>query len=487
MVQMTETSNEKLIARLVVSLMALLLLFSWFPAFGLPLGDSHEGRVLGQFALHMKNFWSMGMVSSSFGASWEPFSDVPYTHHPPALTFLHVFVSTLVGEGLRQIKLISYAAGIVTVPALYWMGRNLGINAKAVLLSVLLLLTTPWWWLYGRLGLGLLPNILMIGTIWAATLNPTKRRIVLASIATFFAIAASWHGVFLMPFLWFHAWHRRKFDRLTLSLIGVGVVGGLVILIWVSQGGGFSEFGEHFGERVERDWTWGQFVQRQWDFATSLLPFWYTILVVPAFLLGIIDSRTRYLTTSLTLMVLVFAIVPSNGAWIHNYWNFPILLALFPGFAIMGEWVMSLMNEKFQSISHQTTKLISSVIFLLLFLALVANLHPKNLHEDHFVKKSDAGRLVSEVELSDSQRIAWHLPQVPWPTWVSREWSLPTSSLSSALDLGTVPLDDIILLRIDRLPDWIDSEIESALEREKGDYGIVRASVMKNYANGMQK
>jgi len=42
-------------------------------------------------------------------------------------------------------------------------------------------------------------------------------------------------------------------------------------------------------------------------------------------------------------------------------------------------------------------------------------------------------------------------------------------------------------LRIDRLPDWIDSEIESALEREKGDYGIVRASVMKNYANGMQK
>ena len=117
----------------------------------------------------------------------------------------------------------------------------------------------------------------------------------------------------------------------------------------------------------------------------------------------------------------------------------------------------------------------------------MANLHPKNLHEDHFVKKSDAGRLVSEVELSDSQRIAWHLPQVPWPTWVSREWSLPTSSLSSALDLGTVPLDDIILLRIDRLPDWIDSEIESALEREKGDYGIVRASVMKNYANGMQK
>ncbi len=487
MVEMTETSNEKLITRSVITVIALLLVFSWYPAFGLPLGDSHEGRVLGQFALHMKNFWSKGVLNSSFGASWEPFSYVPYTHHPPALTFLHVVVSTFVGEGLRQIKLISYISGIITVPALYWMGRNLGINAKAVLLSVLVLLTTPWWWIYGRLGLGLLPNILMIGTIWVATLNPTKRRVVLASIATFFAVVASWHGVFLMPFLWFHVWLKRKFDRLTLSLIGAGVVGGLVILIWVSQGGGFSEFGEHFGERVERDWTWSQFVQRQWDFATVLLPFWYPILAVPAFLSGIIDSRTRYLTTSLTLMVLVFAIIPSNGAWIHNYWNFPILLALFPGFAVMGEWALGLIKEKFHLISQKTTKLISPFVFLLLVLALVTNLQPKQLHEDYFVKRSDAGRLVSEVELPDSQRIAWHLPQVPWPTWVSYKWSLTTSSLSDALDLSNVPSGDIILLRIDRLPDWIDGEIESALEREKGNYGIVKASVMKNYVIGAQK
>ena len=112
MVEMTETSNEKLITRTILSILVLLQLFSWIPAFGLPLGDSHEGRVLGQFALHMKNFWSMGAVSSSFGASWEPFSDIPYTHHPPALTFLHVIVSTLLGEGLKQIKLISYSAAV---------------------------------------------------------------------------------------------------------------------------------------------------------------------------------------------------------------------------------------------------------------------------------------------------------------------------------------------------------------------------------------
>ena len=177
MVVMTETRNEKPLAKIAVSMIALFLLVSWFPAFGIPLGDSHEGRVLGQFSLHMKNFWSMGAIDSSFGASWEPFSDTPYTHHPPILTFLHIVFSAIFGEGLKQIKLISYLAGVLTIPAIFAMGKNLAISSKAVAISILILTTTPWWWVYGRLGLGLLPNVLMIGTIWAAAKNPSKQKL----------------------------------------------------------------------------------------------------------------------------------------------------------------------------------------------------------------------------------------------------------------------------------------------------------------------
>ena len=186
----------------------------------------------------------------------------------------------------------------------------------------------------------------MIGTILVSTTNPTKRKIVLASLATFFAVASSWHGVFLFPFLWFQTWRRRKLDQLTFSLLGASILGGLVILLWVSQGGGLSELGGHIGERVERDWTWNQFIERQWDFAQALLPIWYTVLALPALVVGLVDSRTRFLTTSLISMVLVFALVPSNGAWIHDYWNFPILLTLFPGFAVMSEWIFSFIKEK---------------------------------------------------------------------------------------------------------------------------------------------
>ena len=484
MVEMTETSNEKLITKIAVSIMALFLLVSWIPAFGMPLGDSHEGRVLGQFALHMKNFWSMGVVASSFGASWEPFSDIPYTHHPPVLTFLHVIVSSIIGEGLKQIKLISYVAGVLTIPALFSMGKNLGINSKAVTISILFLITTPWWWVYGRLGLGLLPNVLMIGTILAATEKPTKRKTVIASLATFFAVAASWHGVFLFPFLWFQTWRRRKFDQLTFSLMGASILGGLAILLWVSQGGGLSELGDHIGERVERDWTWNQFAERQWDFAQTLLPLWFTILALPALVVGLVDSRTRFLTTSLISMVLVFALVPSNGAWIHDYWNFPILLTLFPGFAVMSEWIFSFIKEK---ISLEKTDSITLGGFLLLASVLILVLQPVSLHENYFDETSDAGELVASIELSSGQKTAWHLPQVPWPTWVSNKWNVPTASLLNAEDLGTVPSEDIVLFRIDRIPDWLDEKIEFAIEDQKGRYATVKAHVMKQHVIGVTK
>ncbi len=55
------------VAKVLIAALMAFLAVSWWPAFGLPLGDSHEGRVLGQFSLHVANFWELGLVGSSFG------------------------------------------------------------------------------------------------------------------------------------------------------------------------------------------------------------------------------------------------------------------------------------------------------------------------------------------------------------------------------------------------------------------------------------
>jgi hypothetical protein len=103
------------------------------------------------------------------------------------------------------------------------------------------------------------------------------------------------------------------------------------------------------------------------------------------------------------------------------------------------------------------------------------------LHESYFDETSDAGELVASIELSSGQKTAWHLPQVPWPTWVSNKWNVPTVSLSNAEDLDTVPSEDIVLFRIDRLPRWLDKRVKFALISSRGNYGIILVSDMKKY------
>ena len=183
-------------------------------------------------------------------------------------------------------------------------------------------------------------------------------------------------------------------------------------------------------------------------------------------------------------MVLVFALVPSNGAWVHDYWNFPILLTLFPGFAVMSEWIFSFIKEK---IRLEKTDSITLGVFLSLALVLMLVLQPVSLHKNYFEETSDAGKLVASIELSSGQKTAWHLPQVPWPTWVSNKWNVPTASLLNAEDLGTVPSEDIVLFRIDRIPDWLDGKIDFAIEDQKGRYATVTAHVMKQHVTEVIK
>ena len=136
MSEMAAPRVDTRVAKVLIGALMAFLAASWWPAFDLPLGNSHEGRVLGQFSLHVANFWELGPMGSSFGAAWEPFSEVPYTHHPPLLTFLHMVVSAIAGQGLFQVKVISYLAGLGTVPALWWVGYRLGFRALPAAVAV---------------------------------------------------------------------------------------------------------------------------------------------------------------------------------------------------------------------------------------------------------------------------------------------------------------------------------------------------------------
>ena len=477
--------DNRFVKGMLIALMAFLAI-SWWPAYRLPLGDSHEGRVLGQFALHVANFWNLGFVDSSFGASWEPFSQIPYTHHPPLLTYLHLLISTVAGQGLAQIKMVSYVAGLTTVPVLYWVGRRLGLGAFAAFISTVALVATPWWWVYGRLGLGFLPNLLMIGSIWAVLEEPKIRRLRLAGTASFFAVVASWHGVFLAPFLWLWVWRRHRFNRISLRLALPIILGMLLVMIWVVQGGGVGELGDHFDQRTRGNWTWGEFIERQWRFARELLPTWYLIVALPGFIAGLVDIRTRFITTVLAVMVVLFAVIPDQGAWIHDYWNFPILLVLFPGLAVLadriGTWVIHWLDNRFAGrLTGESRIYAKATVVVLLAVSALFVLAPTSRHNRHFAITAMAGELITETKPALEQTAIWHVPEVPWPTWLAYAWDLPPVALIKASDASNVPDHDLVIVRLDRLPNWLSSTASESTVNTKGRYALLKGSTLQRH------
>ena len=457
---------------LVVGLVAFLAV-TWTFSFGRPLGNSHEGRVLGQFALHVRNFWDLGPTGSSFGADWRPFYDAPYTHHPPLLTGLHLLVSAVLGQGLWQLKAISYLSGLATVPALYWVGRRMGFGALPVAAATGALVATPWWWVYGRLGLGFLPNLAMVGMVLLLADEATGRGLRRAAAATGAAVAASWQGAFLAPLLWLWLWRRRGLDR-TVVVVGAAVaVGALAVLVWVTQGGGVSELADHAGNRMGVDRTVGEFLDRQWTFARGLLPSWYLVLALPALIAGLVDSRSRALTGMLAAMVVAFAVVPSDNAWVHDYWNFPVLTALFPGFVALADRVVRALPRLRRGVAE-------GVVAVLVVAALVA-LAPGANHEKYFAAPAEAGRLVEAVGPAAGQDTAWHTPQVPWPTWVSRAWGLEPSAVASLEDVATVGDDDRVVVRLDRLPAFVDRSVADEVLAVRGTYAVVTGAALRRH------
>ena len=473
---------------LVVGLVAFLVV-TWARSFGLPLGDSHEGRIIGQFALHVRNFWDLGPSGSSFGAAWQPFSDVAYTHHPPLLTGLHLAVSTVFGQGLWQLKAVSYLSGLATVPAFFWVGRRMGFGPLPVAAATGALVATPFWWVYGRLGLGFLPNLLMVGMVLLVADEvadgATGRGLRRAAVASAAAVAASWQGVFLAPLLWLWLLRRRGLDR-TVVVVGAGMaVGALVVLAWVTQGAGVAELSDHAGSRVGFDWTVGEFLDRQWTFARRLLPAWYLVLALPALVAGLVDARSRFLTGVLASMVVVFAVVPADNAWVHDYWNFPALMALFPGFAALADRAGgALANLRRGGADGSVTGLRRGVAegsaAVLLVVALIG-LSPGATHDRYFGAPAEAGHLVEAVGPAAGQTTVWHAPQVPWPTWISLAWGLPPGAVASPADVATVADDDRVVIRLDRLPAFLDGSVGDDALAVRGNYAVVAGADLRSH------
>lgn len=460
--------------------LTLWLAWTWAPAFGLPFGDSHEGRILSEFGIRVRNFWEMGAAGSSWGGDWTPFRDTPYNHHPPFLHALHIGLSALFGQSPALLKSVGYVSGLLTVPALAYMARRLGLRPLTAAVATALVAVTPFFWLYARLGLGMLPLALMTGTVLhlAATAEPSKRLVIVTSAAAFFAVTSSWQGLILGAVLGLWLLSKRRIDQPTI-VVGITMsAAALIVVAWTLTGPGIGDLAAHAGARWSFPWTLGEFLDRQWFFADALLPDGYRWLMIAALPVGLAHRATRFVVWMFVLLIVGFMFGPSDNAWIHDYWNLYGFLAVVPAVGITLDVVCGGTRDGGRGTKGRTWWY-AVVVAAMLVLAVVwsQEIERDLFHDRYFEMPARAGALLESHEPAPGQETGWYLNPIPHVTWMAYHWDLEPVEVTPNALTG-VPDGDLVLVRTDRLPQWLSPALVDAAVAADGRYALVPAGAL---------
>ena len=450
-----------------VGVLVALVTLTWLPAIGLPLGDSHEGRVLGRFALQVRNFWDMGPLGSGLASNWEPMYSTPYAHHPPLTNALAIASSAIFGESELALRIPGYLAGVLSLVALAALLRRVHMPWGPTLIALGALTVTPFFWVFARLGLGfVLVIFLAVAIIKLRSVDaPSAWLRASAGAVAFLTVLGSWEGTLAAALLGLWLWRGRGLDQTTI-LVGVAMVAGLITTLgWISYAAGLGTLTAQAADRVSRiEFSWIEWVIRQGAYAARLVPWWYLALAIPAVAAGIVDRRTRVVTVITLGVALIFGIGLAQNAWIHEYWNYLGLATITLGGAALADAVRGRLGGRWKRILSVAVSVGLVVQFTLLVLGPVP--------DRYFNDPAEAGRLAVDNDPPARQTVAWVGPDIATPRWLAYYWDLPARSLDAS-NLDRANRGDLMLIRIDSLPPGISPGVLDVVVAQVGEYALV--------------
>ncbi|GIG89650.1 hypothetical protein Pen02_45860 [Plantactinospora endophytica] len=311
---------------------------TWIPLLDMPFGDNHLGRIIGRYALHLRNLQEQGLLGSHFGADWVPYASAPYAHHPPLLNLLTALTGLLPGDGEYQVWLPPYLLALSIVPAGAALLRGIGLRWSATLLAVGLMTATTFYWVYSPLMFDLGPILALSATVvrLRARPDPSRRLVLGACLAAFLTTLVSWPGVGFAAALGLWLLAARRVDRVTVP-VGASMLAGVAISLTFVVGvtgmtmlGGQAELRSTGGS-----YTVWQFLGRQWQYAADLLPVWYIAALPVGAVVGLLDRRTRSYLAMAIAFTAAWILGLNNGAFVHSYWSYPILVVGLVGMGVL--------------------------------------------------------------------------------------------------------------------------------------------------------
>lgn len=460
-----------------VAAMTALLAATWAPLLNARLGDNHYGRVHGRYALQVRNLQEHGLLGSQFSADWSPYSSTPYAHHPPLQSLLGALFSELPGAGEWQLRAGPYLLALLAVPGAAALLRGLGLRWGPTLLATGLLTSSGFFWIYGLLqyDLGII-MALSAAVVWLRNRpSPPRWLVCAAGLLALLAALGSWPSIVFAGTLWLWLMlGNRRLDQAT-TVVGAGTVIGLATSLTFMTG--VHGIGGLLSQTEERTtggaYTAVEFLSRQVHYLSELLPVWYLLLFPAGVIAGLADRRTRFLTLVSTVYAAGYVLVLNNGAYIHNYWGYLILI---PGVVGMG----ALLDRLATMLPGKAARLGASVLTLLLAIGLATVIWGPAAREQLY-RPTDAGRLVADHRPAPDQRYAWH-GGLSAPRWLAYYWNREPRVATPERLASEAEAADLVVLDLSRLPDWLaDSASPSPVARQ-GRYVLVRVDVLREAA-----
>ncbi len=512
-----------------VALMSLAVLALWLPDLNLPLGNSDDGRIVAFSGLKARNFWDLGPLESDWGARIDPFvrpefdvaprseppsEAVTYAHHPPLKEWISIASAGVLGDNLVALRVPAFLMGAATLAFMASLLRACDLRWGPVLLSIGAMACTGFFYVYGRLGVGF--SLLVASAAAVAWLRKIDRppRWALAATAALAALAAmqSWIALASLGPLtvWLLASRSRRVGHagvttaanpslglksriafrsrlaagwsasLTALVVGA-VVGAAITAAWMLNATGVSELSDQVAVRVSTevaagsqaaDFSFGEFLSRQWSFATEelLAPPWLLVLLVPALVAGLADRRTRVPTAITLAAAAAMTFGLQQGAWIHRLWNFPWLAPVTIGLAALIDGVRRIVPARLRAAAG----IASGVALAATLLAVAAG----GTRDRYITEPADLGEALEQAAATpEAQRaeLAWTGPGLPAPRWASYYLDVPVWDLDESR-LGELAGSDLMILRASRTPEFLsDDALEHPLAAV-GDFRVITAA-----------
>jgi len=468
----------------LVAVLTLLVFATWMPSLTAGLGDNHEGRILARHALNVQNAQVDGLAASGWLSDWSPYvggdgTQHRYAHHPPLMNLGYYLAGQVLPVDLDvAMRLFAYLTGVAMLPLGAALLRRLGFRWVPVLTATVAVAVTPLFWVYGRLsGATTLLLAMALLLVRLRERRPIAHgELTLAAVISLAAVVAGYLGLATAALLGLLLLATRGLDRVTLVIGATMALGAAITLAYVVGGTGAQAVGEQVQLRTQGGgFTTMEFLQRMADWAVALLPSWWLFLLAPlALLAGALDRRSRALTLVLAAVAAAYIFGLPNGAFIHDYWIFPVLLPVWIGTAALLERPIGIPARRQGSV-------VGAIGALILVLGVVG-LVRADVPTTYLAGPEAAGDLARATDPPTTQQAAWRTAGLPAPRWLSFYWDLPPEQLDRDR-IDAVRDDDLVFVALERVPDWLDpGEVRASATAQDGDYAVITGARLRELA-----